>query len=340
MAVYMLVRVLKYPTTNLSAEEPMSAEPIEAFPPAGKKVEDYDLTQAQLGRGSRPGTLVLIEERLATLLASEIEHLLRVRTRIQVSQSRTIRWTEFVGERPATGCFNYLELDAIGGYGLVEVQLKTLFGFLDRLFGGEGKDIDDSPRLKLSRVEERVVRRLVHLFARSLEAAWRPVVPMTVRHLRVETKASNAAVATNGDWVLVTSFEIVTDDESMGDLCLALPVALLEPFKERLASGSYENKRQRDDGWENHFRRIVNSVPVEVIAELGRANVTIGDLLTWKVDDVVRLDQAAERPIQVSIAGVPKYRGDITVQFGNLAVQLKSMSTRQVPVSQEKTDDI
>ncbi|MEZ4461608.1 MAG: FliM/FliN family flagellar motor switch protein [bacterium] len=317
----------------------MSAEPVEAFPPAGKKIEDYDLTQAQLGRGSRPETLVLIEERLSTLLASEIEHLLRVRTRIQVSESRTVRWTEFVSECPTTGCFNYLELEAIGGYGFLEVQLKTLFGFLDRLFGGEGKDIDDSPRIKLSRVEERVVRRLVHLFARSLEAAWRPVVPLTVRHLRVETKASNAAVAQNGDWVLVTSFEIITNDESMGSVRLALPVALLEPYKERLASGSYENKRQRDDGWEDHFRRLVNVVPVEVIAELGRARVTVGDILGWQVGDVVRLDQASERPVQVSIAGVPKYRGDITVQFGNLAVQLKSMSTRHTPV-QEKNDDI
>jgi flagellar motor switch protein FliM len=318
----------------------MSAEPIDAFPPEEKKVESYDLTQAQLGRGTRPETLILIEERLSTLLASEIEHLLHVRTRILVSDSRTLRWTELVAETPPTGCFNYLELDALGGYGLLEIELKSLFGFLDRLFGGSGADIDESPRVKLSKIEERVARRLVHLFARSLEVAWRPVVPLTVRHLRVETKASNAAVAQNGDWVSTTSFEIIVDDVSMGSLRLVLPVVLLEPHKERLGSGSYENKRERDDGWEDHFRRVVNAVPVEIIAELGRASVNVGDILNWKVDDVIRLDQASERPIQISIAGVPKYRGDITVQFGNLAVQLRTMSSRQVATTPEKPDDI
>jgi hypothetical protein len=40
----------------------------------------------------------------------------------------------------------------------------------------------------------------------------------------------------------------------------------------------------------------------------------------------------------VSIAGVPKYRGDISVHFGNIAIQLRSADGRTLQ-AQDQNDE-
>jgi flagellar motor switch protein FliM len=244
------------------------------------------------------------------------------------TDSGATRWRDIVDSLERPGCFNVLQIDALGGNGLLAIERQLLFGVLERLFGGGAAPPPESSalaRTRLSRVEERIVRRIVLGFGRALEAAWRPVEPLTTRHLRVEQKAENAAVAQPGDWVMSTTYDFVIDDQPAGSCTFVLPLALLEPLKERLSTGNYEEKRDDDEGWAPFLREALPKIPVPVIAELGRANITLGQLLDLSIGDVLRLDQPVERPIRVTVDGTAKYLGDVSVKYGNLAVQLRSL---------------
>lgn len=292
-----------------------------------KQVEKYDLTQAQLGRKARPATLAMIEDRVANLLAVELATVLRAPTAVEVGETHTLKWREWAEMQPAFGVFNYLDVGALGGHGLLSIDAKFLYLFLQKLFGAsEDKSLaaDTPVRSRLSRVEERVVRRIVHVFGRSLESGWRPVVPLTVRHARVETKVGNAAVAQASDWVMATEF-VASFGEERASVMLVLPVSLLEPHKERLASGQYESDGDEDGGWADTMVELLPHIPVELVGELGRAQLPLSRLLSLQPGDVLRLDQAASQPIIISVDGVPKYTGDPTVSFGNLAVELRAL---------------
>ena len=292
-----------------------------------QKVERYDLTQAQLGRKARPATLAMIEDRVASLLATELATVLRAPTVVEVGQTHTMKWREWAETQGPFGVFNYLDVGALGGHGLLSIDARFLYLFLQKLFGAsDDKSLaTDAPsRERLSRVEERVVRRIVHVFGRSLESGWRPVVPLTVRHARVETKVGNAAIAQASDWVLATEF-VASFGEQRASLTLLLPVSLLEPHKERLASGQYEADADEDGGWGETMGELLPLIPVELVGELGRTKLKLSKLLALQPGDVLRLDQAASQPIIISIDGVPKYTGDPTVSFGNLAVELRAL---------------
>lgn len=312
----------------------MSAEPLST------QIEDLDsktvnLADAPLERGGMPGSLVAVEERLAGILGAELSSLLRVRVQVELKQTTAVRFRELTEEQEP-GVVNVLEFEQLGGLGVLDLSWPTFFAILDRLFGGTST-VKPPQRNRLSKVEERVARRITHVFARSMETAWRGVVPFTVKHLRIETRIASSNLTTKDEWVLQTSYEIRAEGESLGQLRLLMPSALLDPFRNRL-SGPSEPRKKRDYPWEDDFRKLLPDVPVELVAELGRAQMTLDQILSLQVGEVIRLNQPAERPVMVSIAGVPKYRGDISVHFGNIAIQLRSADGRTLQ-AQDQNDE-
>jgi flagellar motor switch protein FliM len=275
-------------------------------------------------------TLNLIDDRIATLFGRELSRALAESVEASVVDGGVRKFRDVADGLESPGCLNYLEFEALGGYGLLAIEQSLLFGLLERLFGAADSPTPEQPRAgkaRFSAIEERVIRRLVLLFGRSLEEAWRPIVPLTVRHSRVETKPVNVAIARPGEWVVTTEIEVRIGACS-GSVLFALPHTLLESYRERLATGQYEEKAQADNGWPRAIRAMLEEVPVDIVAELGRADLTLGRLLDLAVGDVVRLDQASSSPITVSVDEVPKYRGEITVEHGNLAVDLTCIHER------------
>jgi flagellar motor switch protein FliM len=291
---------------------------------SGQDFESFDLSGGLGGVHEKWATLNVIDDRTANLFGRELSRALGEAIEASVCGGGVRKFRDVADELESPGCLNYLEFEALGGFGLVAIEQALLFALLERLFGAADAPApeDDRPaKTRFSAIEERVIRRVVLLFGRALEQAWRPIVPLTVRHSRVETKPVNVAIARPGEWVVTTEVALEVGAKS-GRVVFALPHALLESYRERLATGQYEEKATSDAGWKRALRVLMQEVPVDLVAELGRADLTLGRLLELSVGDVVRLDQASEKAISVSVDDVPKYRGEITVAHGNLAVEL------------------
>ncbi|MCA9564101.1 MAG: hypothetical protein KC561_11465, partial [Myxococcales bacterium] len=167
------------------------------------RFEPLDLTGSrQIINQSFP-SLGLVEERMANRLAMEFTRTIQSSVEVTVKESAIAKAHQYMGALESPGCANQLYFEALGGQGLLMIQNSVLFLFLEGLFGGSNipvrMDKEPPERSRFSSVEERVVRRIVHLFGRAMEHAWRPLLPLTVRHLRVETKPSNIPIAEPGD---------------------------------------------------------------------------------------------------------------------------------------------
>lgn len=300
-----------------------------ANPARPQDVKSFDLTRSPMGVQAKPATLALIDDRTSVLCGQELGNLLHKSVEVVVVDGGASKFRDFVETLEEPGCICYLEVEALGGHAMLAIERRLLFMLLEHLFGGgqaaaESEESVTVGRPRFSPIEERIIRRIVHLFGRSLESAWRPVIPLVVRHLRVETKPMNAAITPAGEWVVTTTF-LVSLKGQQGYLKFALPASLLDPYKERLTSGAYEEKDRPDQAWQSHLSEVLGTVPVELVAELGRTQQTLRNILGWKVGDVLRLDQPANRPVALTLEGIPKYLGDVTVHFGNLAVELRSL---------------
>lgn len=68
-------------------------------------------------------------------------------------------------------------------------------------------------------------------------------------------------------------------------------------------------------------RRLAQA-EVELVALLGHAQSTVGAVLSLQVGDVVRLEEAPDRPLQLAVEGRPKMFGNPVVRHGNVAIEV------------------
>ncbi len=204
-----------------------------------------------------------------------------------------------------------------------------LFILLEDLFGRQ-KSITDSDRrqlrrLRFSAVEERVIRKVVTVFIKCMEAAWRPVLPLEVRHARIETKPANLRISDARDWVVCTSFKVTIGGES-GSVTLVYPMGILEVHRSRLETGAYEEGSQRTNigSIRSSIFQIMHKAQLNIITELGTAEVLLDHLMKLSVGEVIRLEQSPNRPVVVYIEEKKKFLGTPTVVDGNIAIQLES----------------
>jgi len=318
-------------------EEPEQPE----SPPASPSSSDLEDASADMGAGLRNlnfgripegeidslPTMRLIEDRTALLFAQELGHAFQAHIEVSIEEAKMEKWSECVESGESPGCYNVIELEALGGHAIVSIEQGLFFGLLELLFGndqGMGARFGAVSRVRFSSVEERVIRRVVHLFGRSMEVAWRPVIPMNVAHLRIESKPTNVNICSRDDHVVVTRYAVKLPAHE-GTLSLIIPKALLMGFRERLSTGRYEKTPQQKDSWREAITGMLQTMRLEVVAELGKTELTLEQMLGLQVGQVLRLDTSPEDPVTINIAGAPKYEGSATVHHGNLAIELESM---------------
>ncbi len=286
----------------------------------------FDLTRSQLGTQSGPSTMQVIDDRTSVLFGVELAQLLQEPVDLEVDDTGASKFVEYLGTLETPGCYCQLEMEALGGHAMVGLERSLVFRLLERLLGGNGaqKAREAEDRQRFSLIEERIIRKLVRLFGRALEEAWRPIVPLKTRHGRIETRPTNLVIAQPQDWVTHTTFRITLGGESGWVQC-AMPATLLGAHRKRLNLGTYEEGTRTDGSWRDPLTSLLQEVAVEVIGELGKAHRPFREVLQLQVGDVIRLDQPADQPVTVSVQRIPKYRGEITVHHGNLAVALTSL---------------
>ena len=70
-------------------------------------------------------------------------------------------------------------------------------------------------------------------------------------------------------------------------------------------------------------------VPVEVVAELGKATVTGKELLNLTAGDVIQLDACSKEQLRVKVGGITKFMGYPGFYRGSQAVQVISACERR-----------
>lgn len=100
-------------------------------------------------------------------------------------------------------------------------------------------------------------------------------------------------------------------------ITIAVQAAALE------AAAGHDEEEEPQQG-DPRMSQIVQEVPVDVIAELGRAKLGLRSVLQLEVGQVLRLSTAVDDPVRVEVGGLKKFTGVPVVSRGQLAVEIRS----------------
>jgi len=284
-------------------------------------VVPYDLTsQEKIVRGRLP-TLDIINQMFSRLFRNSFSGLMRKSADVSTVSTDSLKFGEFLRSLSVPSSLHVFRMEPLRGFGLMVVESRLVFSFVDNFFGGAGTaDINVLGR-DFSAIEIRMTKKVVQNALEDWERAWKSVHPVACTYVRSEVNPQFAAIVPPTDVVLVIVFDIEMENSS-GTATICIPYSMIEPIINKLKANFQSEQMEVDQVWINRLRGELMKIEVEMVAELGQTQMTARELLGLHEGDVVMLNKDVSDPLYIKTEGTAKFRGYSGVSRGMKAIQI------------------
>ena len=228
----------------------------------------------------------------------------------------------FVLEAPSFADIQVFEIDALQTLCAWSFDSRWVAAAVDCLFGGAGIIPIKERTGKLTHIELGIRQRLLATLATAYEAAWQAAYPIRLQTLRQEQQLSSLRLTSHKDVVLHAQFAIHFNLlELRVDLCL--PKRALDWQTPSVSAKSSENSGQ-PAGWSRSLQHQLYAKPVESVAVLCEKELSVAQLLSLSLGQVLPIDLSA--PVRLMVDGVNLLSGRYGVRNGHYALKVEHMN--------------
>ncbi|MBS1809350.1 MAG: flagellar motor switch protein FliM [Acidobacteria bacterium] len=267
-------------------------------------------------------SLYLMHDLFAHSLSSSLPILMRTMSAVTLMSVEQQAYSEYLqGLADPTALFT-LSMHPLPGVAALELSPSVAFPVIDRLLGGVGQDLDH-PRA-VTEIEQRILEGFLKVVTDDLRTTWKPLADLDLQILGRETRPQMLQIVAPNEAVLMIVFQVQIAD-ARGTMSLCLPAITLEPIIQSLNQSVYSRSREVPPEQTRALLDILTTVRFPVSAELRGTKAAMDDLLNLSPGDVLRLDHRVDQPIEVSIGGTLKFRGDLVAQERRTVVNITSL---------------
>jgi len=285
------------------------------------EVAPYDLTnQDRVIRGRMP-TLDIIYERFIRLYRMSLSNSLRKIASISIISTDLLKFGEFVNTLPIPSCMCIMRFESLRGPALLVFESKLAYALVDSYFGGTDRPYTKIEGKEFTRIELSIMKKVMDLAIKDLEDAWAPVHRVDISFSRTEVNPQFVGVVPPSDVIISTTFEVELENAS-GTIALVIPYSTIEPIKQKLNASFQTEADHADKEWTAKMEEHLKQVESNVAVNLGKADITVGDLVNLNPGDIIPLTQDADGELDLLVEGVPKFKCLLGISRGNRAVQV------------------
>lgn len=298
-----------------------------AAPEDESGIRPYNLaTQERIVRGRMP-TLEIINERFARLLRIGLFNFLHRSAEVSIGPVRVHKYSEFIRNLVVPTNLNLVHMKPLRGTALIVFDPNLVFLLVDNLFGGDGRFHTRVEGRDFTQTEQRIIQRVLGIVFENYAKSWEPVYPIEFEYIRSEMNTQFANIATPNEVVVATTFTIELGPVS-GEMHFCTPYSMIEPIRDILTSSLQGETLEMDKRWVRLMTQQIQTAEVEIVADLGSARATLGEILNLKVGDVIPV--TIPEKIEAKVDGVPVMEcsyGKFNGQYALRVEKLLSYST-------------
>ena len=273
----------------LSAINAGETEP-EDFKPAAdtRKIKIYDFKRPDKFSKEQIRTISIMHETFARLTTNALSANLRSMVHVHVASVDQLTYEEFIRSIPTPTTLAVINMDPLKGNAILEIDPAITFSIIERLFGGTGEGTKSQH--ELTDIEAAVMEGMIVRILGNMREAWAQVIDLRPRLGQIETNPQFAQIVPPTDMVVLVTLETkVGEVEGMMNFCI--PYLTIEPIIGKLSAQFWYSSARRAATNENlnTLKEKLSTVDVAIVAEIGRINIPIKDVLSLQVGDVVRL---------------------------------------------------
>jgi flagellar motor switch protein FliM len=262
----------------------------------------YNLgTQERIVRGRMP-TLELINERFVRYLRIGLFNYMHRTAEVSVGPIRVQKYSEFIRNLVVPTNLNLVSAKPLRGTSLFVFDPNLVFLVVDNMFGGDGRFHTRVEGREFTGTEQRIIQGLLNVVFTEYTRAWTPVFGISFEYIRSEMNSQFANIATPSEIVVSTTFSLEFGGTA-AEIYICFPYSMLEPIRDLLYSAMQSDQLSTDQHWITMLRRQLKDAELELVATLGTASITLGEILKLKSGDIIPLDISEK--IIASVDSIP-----------------------------------
>lgn len=301
-------------------------EPEQELAAQEKAVHSYDLCNSDARKGLVPN-LDIIYDGFIRYQRGTLSNRLGRLVDIKKLGAGTYKFDDFLQILPSPVCMTIYKADPLKGAALIAVDSNFVFTVVDCVLGGTGTSSAPGTNRMFTSIELRLVQKIMQDALSDLEKAWAPLFPARMSLLRMEMNPRLVNIVPP-EYQVVTMEMQVQIDQIMGKMIFAVPLMTIEPIKDKLKAGAQVDMMAVDPQWSYRLSAGLVEAPLDLSVEVGKAVISLNELLGLSVGDTIMLDTPCTSDLVVKLGGVEKFLGMPGVRHGNKAIQLTKVSNK------------
>lgn len=295
-----------------------------------RRARRYDFHRPDKFSRENLGALRVLHDSMARLLATTLSAHVRTAIKVSLIALDQVTYEEFVDRMSTPVILGVATFSPLEGKVGVELCPSIAYPLLERLLGNP-LEVELVQR-SLTDIEAAVIQSAFERVVVGIEDAWRSVSELEGKLETVETSPFFTQFAPPNEMMMAASF-LVDVGEHQGRINIAWPYIMLEPILPDLSvqhwmGRSTSGKAKDENAAEREaLERHLREVRLSVVARLGTARVTLGELLELEAGDIIRLDNRVGEPIGVCVGDHRVLSGRPGCVGRRLAVQVIESET-------------
>ncbi len=288
------------------------------------KVESYDfrnpafLAEAELRR------LRVLHEDFIRYLSARLSLYMRMEFGLKMAKLTTLTYAKFTESLPNPTHLSLFKIEPLVGIGVLDVNPRLALTIADRLLGGRGHSV--KAERYLTEIEVALIEDIILIILEEWGAQWKleqELHPLILGH---ENNGRFLQTSPKDAIVLALTLEANFGDCSE-QIQIGVPYYMIEPVVKKM-----QVRRQKDAAVLPTEKRAegqpaFDCITVPVRAEWAALELTVRELASLRVGDVIELPAALCNETRLLLNGTAKFVGTVGHDADRVAVQL----TRKLP---------
>jgi flagellar motor switch protein FliM len=254
-----------------------------------RRVRKIDFTRPSKFTTDQQRRLERAHENFCRSVSTRMSAELRAPISVELIDTAQLTWANALDEVPRRSVSGIVEVAPIDGRILITAELTLLLGLLERVLGGQ--TAERPTERTLTDVDRALVKRIFQTLLDELSISFGDLAELQFGLIDLEAERAPAQLAPLSEPTLAMTFEFKLGRQS-STMVLLIPHRAVEPVL-RTAGATQHDEDMRADA-AAAVGDAMGDVIVQLRAEVGSVDMSIGAVLALRPGDILRLDGAAE----------------------------------------------
>ena len=288
-------------------------------------VRTFDFSRQGQSLSAGLPLLNVIHERFALQFCESIFNTLRCSNNVKFAGARGASFIDYLHTLELPTHINFINLSPMKGIALAVFDNNLIANATSSFFGGSMKKELAADKPDFTPSEMRIGNMLLQRVMEDLQLSWKADIEVHPAAKQTETNPDFAQLMNPAEQLLVNRFDIVFEG-TQGIFELAMPMAMIEPYREQL-SVTYQSEKREDQGtWAPVIIDELKSTSIELSSTLGTAQLSLGEVLKLDRGDIIPME--VSDTVTLYAGGVPIFDGEYGAFNDKNAIKIRNKKHR------------